>query len=94
MNLGIEDAAWLAWMIAEGKTGRYTAERRPGGRRVIKTVDPATRLMAVDAPLPKFVRRHVLPKIMALGPIVPRLIGRMVGTDTPPPPWLRGDSRS
>ena len=88
MNLGIEDAAWLAWMIAEGKTERYTAERRPVGRRVIKTVDPATRLMASDAILPKFLRRHVLPKIVALGPLVPRLVSRVVGTDTPPPPWL------
>ena len=86
MNLGIEDAAWLAWMIAEGKTERYSAERRPVGRRVIKTVDPATRLMASDAILPKFLRRHVLPKIVALGPLVPRLVSRVVGTERLPRP--------
>jgi 2-polyprenyl-6-methoxyphenol hydroxylase-like FAD-dependent oxidoreductase len=89
MNLGIEDAAWLAWLIAEGRTERYTAQRWPVGRKVIRTVDPATRLMAADSAVPKWLRRNVLPLVMNAEPLRRRLIGRFVGTDTPAPPWLR-----
>ncbi len=90
MNLGIEDAAWLAWSIAEDRTDHYSAERWPVGRQVLRTVDPATRLMASDSALPKFVRRHVLPYLTEIAPLRRRAIGRVVGTDTPEPPWLRG----
>jgi 2-polyprenyl-6-methoxyphenol hydroxylase-like FAD-dependent oxidoreductase len=88
MNLGIEDAAWLAWLIAEGKTERYTKERWPVGRHVIRTVDPATRLMANDSALVKFARRHILPSVVTFNPLQRRMIARIVGTDTPEPPWL------
>jgi 2-polyprenyl-6-methoxyphenol hydroxylase-like FAD-dependent oxidoreductase len=88
MNLGIEDAAWLAWLIAEGRTAEYTALRHPVGRRVIQTVDPATRLMASDATVPKFLRRHVLPHLAAIRPLRERFMRRVIGLDTPPPPWL------
>ncbi len=88
MNLGIEDAAWLAWSIAEGRTDRYSGERWPVGRHVLRTVDPATRLMASDSIIPKLVRRHVLPHVMSSAFLRGRLIGRFTGADTPFPPWL------
>jgi 2-polyprenyl-6-methoxyphenol hydroxylase-like FAD-dependent oxidoreductase len=88
MNLGIEDAAWLAWMIAEGKTECYTAERRPVGRRVLRTVDPATRLLASDLSSLTFVRRHVVPLAIGIAPLRNRMIERMTGMSTPAPPWL------
>ncbi len=91
MNLGIEDAAWLAWMLAEGREDRYTAERRPVGRHVLRTVDPATRLMAADAWPLKFVRRRILPLVMNAAPLRKLLMGRIVGVDTPAPPWLEVD---
>ena len=31
MNLGIEDACWLAWLISEGRQGEYTSLRDGGG---------------------------------------------------------------
>ena len=36
MNLGIEDAAWLAWLIETGETDQYTSSRLPAAKRVIK----------------------------------------------------------
>ena len=51
----IEDAAWLAWLIDEGDTVGYSAARRPVAQGVIETVDPATRFMASDGRLEKFV---------------------------------------
>jgi 2-polyprenyl-6-methoxyphenol hydroxylase-like FAD-dependent oxidoreductase len=89
MNLGIEDAAWLAWMIAEGKTERYTAERRPVGRRVIRTVDAATRVLASDRLLPKLIRRRVVPYAARLTPLRRRIVARIAGVSTPAPPWLQ-----
>jgi 2-polyprenyl-6-methoxyphenol hydroxylase-like FAD-dependent oxidoreductase len=88
MNLGIEDAAWLAWLIAEGKTAQYTTDRWPVARRVLRTVDPATRLMAADSAPLKFVRRHILPWVMMHNALRSRVIARIAGTDTPEPPWL------
>jgi len=90
MNLGIGDAAWLAWLIAENKTERYTALRWPVGRQVLRTVDPATRLMAADSAPLKFLRQHVLPRLISYAPLRRRLIDRIVGTDTPEPAWLDG----
>jgi 2-polyprenyl-6-methoxyphenol hydroxylase-like FAD-dependent oxidoreductase len=88
MNLGIEDAGWLAWLIAEGTTDRYTAERRPVGRRVLRTVDSATRLLASDLSLPKLIRRHVVPLAIGIEPLRKRMIERMSGMSAPAPPWL------
>ncbi len=88
MNLGIEDAAWLAWLIAAGGTDGYTKARWPVGRSVLKTVDPATRLMASDAAPVRFARRHILPHLINIAPLRRRMLGRIVGLDTPAPPWL------
>jgi 2-polyprenyl-6-methoxyphenol hydroxylase-like FAD-dependent oxidoreductase len=88
MNLGIEDAAWLAWLIAEGGTDRYTAERHPVGRRVLKTVDPATRLISSDAFLPKLARRHILPLLVSFAPMRRLMVDRIAGLSSPTPPWL------
>jgi hypothetical protein len=55
---------------------------------VIRTVDPATRLMASDALVPKLLRRYVLPQVAAVGPLRERFWRRIIGLDTPPPPWL------
>lgn len=88
MNLGMEDAAWLAWRIAEGQTGKYTDDRLPVGREVLTSVDPATRLMSADTPLSRFVRRRLLPLLASIPPLRARAIRRMSGLDAPEPPWL------
>jgi 2-polyprenyl-6-methoxyphenol hydroxylase-like FAD-dependent oxidoreductase len=43
MNLGIEDACWLAWLMAEGRTQEYTALRWPAGRTVLDFTEQQTR---------------------------------------------------
>ena len=89
MNLGIEDAAWLAWLVAEGDTADYSAARRPVAHEVINTVDPATRFMASDGTMQKFVRRRVVPLLGALGLVQRRMLPTLSAGDTPFPPWLR-----
>ena len=89
MNLGIEDAAWLAWLIDEGKTAGYTAARRPVAQQVIKTVDPATRFMALDGVLAKLVRRHIVPHVFSLGFVQGHFLPITSAQNTPFPPWLK-----
>lgn len=88
MNLGIEDAAWLAWQIAEGRTANYSKDRWPVGRQVLRTVDPATRLMAADSLPARLVRRRLMPLLLAVPPLRRLLLRRLAGQDTPFPPWL------
>lgn len=91
MNLGIEDAAWLAWQIAEGRTEDYTKDRWPVGRQVLRTVDPATRLMAADGWLARLARRRLMPLMLALPALRRRALRRLAGQDTPFPPWLEDE---
>lgn len=88
MNLGIEDAAWLAWLIDEGHTEEYTKDRWPVGRHVLKTVDPITRLMAADGAIPRFIRRQVLPVAFKASFARRKALERITGQDTRFPPWL------
>lgn len=88
MNLGIEDAAWLAWQIAEGRTADYTASRLPVGRDVVAAADPATRLMSSDSWIARFARRRILPVVTAFAPLRRRALRQMSGLASPEPPWL------
>jgi 2-polyprenyl-6-methoxyphenol hydroxylase-like FAD-dependent oxidoreductase len=91
MNLGIEDAAWLAWLIAEGRTEAYTSDRWPVGRNVLKTVDPATRLMAADGWLARLARRRLMPLLFTVPALRRLALRRLAGEDAPFPPWLEGE---
>ena len=63
MNLGIEDAAWLAWLIEQDDMDRYTQLRHPVAKRVLEQVDQATRFISSDSAITTFLRRYVLPLI-------------------------------
>lgn len=88
MNLGIEDAAWLAWLIAEKRTADYTQSRLPVGREVVATADPATRLISSDSWFARFVRRRLLPVATTLPPVRHRALRQVSGLASPEPPWL------
>jgi len=93
MNLGIEDAAWLAWQIAEGRTDEYTKDRWPVGREVLRLVGPLTRLMAADGRLARLTRQRLMPLALALPALRRLALSRLAGQDTPFPPWLRDGAR-
>lgn len=90
MNLGIEDAAWLAWLIERGETGRYTAERHPVARRVLAEVDRATRFISSDGRFATFLRRRILPLFAARNFAQRRALKQIAGLASPAPPWLQG----
>jgi len=88
MNLGIEDAAWLAWLIERGDTVRYTELRHPIAKQVLVQVDRVTRLVSSDGAAATFLRRKVLPFIARRNFIQRNVFKTITGLSTPAPPWL------
>ena len=88
MNLGIEDAATLAWLISEGQTDRYTKMRKPIGKRVLRLTHAQTRQVTSPGRLRQFATRRIAPVLMK-SKTVQRFVFRTIsGSNTPKPPWL------
>ncbi len=88
MNLGIEDACWLAWLIAEGREAEYSKLRLPAVRGVLRQTRMLTAMATMDQPASLALRNRILP-LMAHLPFAERaLVRRIAGMDTPHPPWL------
>ena len=88
MNLGIEDAATLAWLLERNESDRYTSLRLPIGKKVLAFTHAQTRQITTTNPLVRFLTRRIAP-IMLRSKAVHRLaFHRLSGRDTPRPPWL------
>lgn len=88
MNLGIEDACWLAWLIAEGREQEYSALRIPAVKQVLKQTYGLTRLVTMQSPLAVAARNVLAPLLLRFGPIRRTLLRSVAGYDTPKPPWI------
>ena len=88
MNLGIEDAAWLAWLLCEGRAGEYTHLRHGPGAQVLKMTSAPTRMLASRSAWAGFLRTIIMPPVLGRPTVQRFLLPRMAGLDTPPPPWL------
>jgi 2-polyprenyl-6-methoxyphenol hydroxylase-like FAD-dependent oxidoreductase len=88
MNLGIEDACWLAWLIAEGREQEYSALRIPAVKQVLKQTYGLTRLVTMENPLAIAARNLFAPLFLRFGPARRTLLRSVAGYDTPRPPWI------
>jgi 2-polyprenyl-6-methoxyphenol hydroxylase-like FAD-dependent oxidoreductase len=88
MNLGIEDACWLAWLIAEGREQEYSALRIPAVKQVLKQTYGLTRLITMTNPLAIAARNLFAPLLLRFGPARRTLLQSVAGYDTPRPPWI------
>jgi 2-polyprenyl-6-methoxyphenol hydroxylase-like FAD-dependent oxidoreductase len=88
MNLGFEDACWLAWLIAEGRESEYSALRLPAVKLVVDETLSNTRMILMKNPLTIALRNLALPIVTRLPWIRRNMVTSVVGLDTPPPPWL------
>ncbi|SCB08628.1 FAD-dependent oxidoreductase [Rhizobium hainanense] len=88
MNLGIEDACWLAWLIAEGREQEYSALRIPAVKQVLKQTYSLTRLVTMENPLAIAARNLFAPLFLRFGPARRTLLRSVAGYDTPRPPWI------
>jgi 2-polyprenyl-6-methoxyphenol hydroxylase-like FAD-dependent oxidoreductase len=87
MNLGIEDACWLAWLIDQGRTSEYTALRHPVGAETLLYTHRFTRFATARGPLQDAVLRLALPLVSHIRPARNRLFNMLTALDTPPPEW-------
>jgi 2-polyprenyl-6-methoxyphenol hydroxylase-like FAD-dependent oxidoreductase len=81
MNLGIEDAWVFAELVRTGRLGEYNALRHPVDEQVVKRVEFLTRIVSADSWLSRFVRTHVFPLGLRLGPLRRRLLQTVSGLD-------------
>lgn len=87
MNLGIEDASWLAWLVERGRTEEYTRLRHPAGASVLRQSARLTAFLTPRTFLARTLRR-VLPHLLSLTRAQRRLLSGLMGLDTPAAPWL------
>jgi len=88
MNLGIEDACWLAWLIETGRTAEYTRLRHPVGAAVLRTTAQPTGLLASQSPAIRIARSVLLPRLARVPWLLRRFLADAAALTTPPPPWL------
>jgi 2-polyprenyl-6-methoxyphenol hydroxylase-like FAD-dependent oxidoreductase len=88
MNLGIEDAAWLAYLLCENRAGQYTQLRHGPGAQILKMTSAPTHLLASRSLWARALRTVILPALFGLPLVQRRLLPRMAGLDRPAPPWL------
>lgn len=89
MNLGIEDAAWLAWLVAEGRTDRYEQDRRPVAEDVLKEVDSGTQFLTSHNTAIRLFRQRLFPVVGRRRYFQERFLRIMSAETTPFPPWLK-----
>ena len=88
MNLGIEDACWLAWLIDDGREQEFTALRHPVAAQVLKFTYNFTRLARAQG-VGRWLAVNVgLPLLSSLPFVQRRVFYMLSAQDTPAPPWL------
>ncbi len=88
MNLGIEDAATLAWLIEQNRTDEYSALRHEIGAQVLKFTQTQTRQITQRGAVQSFLQNTVAPLMLKIPAVQRFAVTRLVGLETPHPPWL------
>ena len=88
MNLGIEDACWLAWLITQTREREYTSLRHPVGADVLKFTHRFTAFAKARGPLQDIVINLALPVLSHSVVLQKRLFQNLTALNTPAPPWL------
>ncbi len=91
MNLGIEDAATLAWLIATRTAGRYTAMRHPIARSVLRMTGVQTSLLTSKSAALRSIVSRIVPLLTGLPVIGSKVLEQFSGLNVPFPPWLEKD---
>ena len=88
MNLGIEDACWLAWLISEGRQEEYTSLRMEAVEHVLAQTKANTRAILLKNPVMVWLRNNLVPLVLKVPPLRRAFIDGVRGLDTPAAPWL------
>ncbi|MCV9960994.1 FAD-dependent monooxygenase [Pararhizobium sp. BT-229] len=90
MNLGIEDACWLAWLISEGREQDYSDLRMPAVQTVLKETRRNTTFITLKNPFLTGLRSLFLPQLNHVPSFTAEVLRKVSGRDTRPPPWIPG----
>lgn len=88
MNIGIADAAWLAWCIHEGREAEYQAVRLPVAQKVLRDTRLLTRMVAGTGALRDLAVRHLIPFALRFNWVERRVAAQLLADDMPHPPWI------
>jgi 2-polyprenyl-6-methoxyphenol hydroxylase-like FAD-dependent oxidoreductase len=88
MNLGIEDACWLAWLISEGRQADYTSLRMEAVEHVLAQTKANTRVILLRNPISVWLRNIFVPLALKVPAIRRSIVEGVRGLDTPAAPWL------
>lgn len=88
MNLGIEDACWLAWLISEERQEEYTGLRMEAVEHVLAQTKANTRAILLKNPVLVWLRNNFVPLILKVPALRRGFIDGIRGLDTPAAPWL------
>ncbi len=88
MNLGIEDACWLAWLIEQGREGEFTSLRHQIGADVLSVTHRFTAFAKARGPLQDIVIKLALPVLSHSVFLQKRMFQNLTALNTPAPPWL------
>lgn len=88
MNTGIGDAAWLAWLISEGRENEYEAMRLPVAKEVLRVTRQATNAITAKPSTMRFVAANILKPLLKFGFVQRRVARRLLAHDMPHAPWI------
>jgi 2-polyprenyl-6-methoxyphenol hydroxylase-like FAD-dependent oxidoreductase len=88
MNLGIEDAATLAFLIQQNREKEYSALRLPIANSVLKFTRTQTNQLLSKSPFNHLVKKHILPVALSISPLRNYIQKSILALDTPSPEWL------
>jgi 2-polyprenyl-6-methoxyphenol hydroxylase-like FAD-dependent oxidoreductase len=88
MNLGIEDACWLAWLISERRQSEYTSLRMEGVEHVLAQTKANTRAILLKNPMAVWLRNTFVPLVLKIAPLRRAFTDGVRGLDTQAAPWL------
>ncbi len=92
MNLGIWDAATLAWLASFGRESEYETKRLTAVRQVLDTTRAGTDFVSDPPAAALWVIRLLGPLASSLPFVSRRIAERLLALDMKPLPWLAGGS--
>ena len=88
MNTGIGDAAWLAYLVCEGRAEEYESYRLPIAKKIIEQTRTLTRVASKDSLLRQMTIRWILPVLLKLNWFQKRAARQLLAYDMPYPEWI------
>ncbi len=88
MNMGIEDAATLAYLIEKNQTERYTDLRHPVGEKILNFTRQQTERITSPGMGLSIAIKYLAPLAFSIPPIRNKALKTLIGLDTPKPEWL------